>query len=360
MSAKGKKKSKKKRQKTIVAVLAIALVLVLGAFVYMIGLGPADSSDDRDITVTIPNGSGASYIVTLLDEEGLVKNTLCAKINARIGGYNSLQANTYVFNKTMSFREIMKAINTGDFDYISKTSINIIAGDRLEQVAANMAKELPYTQEEILAVWKDKAYLNELIDKYWFLTNEILAGDIIYPLEGYFYADTYFITDEKESIKEATEMFLDRMDTELTARKDAIKKSGFTVHQFLTLTSIVTKEGGSLDEDLPVVAGVFINRLNKGISLGSDVTVNYIYQQDKVNLTKSQLSNDSPYNTRIHTGLPPSPISAVLGSRMDAVLNYEKTDYLFFYGCPDGSVIFSKTLEEHNKAAADNPWPEDK
>lgn len=360
MSKKGKKTSKKKRQKTIIAILLVLLVLVIGAFAYMIGLGPVDSKDDTDITVTIPNGSGASYIVTLLDEEGLVKNTFCAKINARIGGYNSLQANTYVFNKTMSFREMMRAINTGDFDYISKTSINIIAGDRLEQIASKMAAELPYTQEEILAVWKDTAYLKELIDKYWFLTDEILAPDIIYPLEGYFYADTYFITDEKETIKEATEMFLDRMDTELTSRKDDIKKSGFTVHKFLTLTSIVTKEGGSLDEELPIVAGVFINRLNKGVSLGSDVTVNYIYQQDKVNLTKSQLANDSPYNTRIHVGLPPSPIAAVLGSRMDAVLHYEKTDYMFFYGCPDGSVIFSKTLEEHNKAAADNPWPEDK
>ncbi|MDD5824042.1 MAG: endolytic transglycosylase MltG [Firmicutes bacterium] len=360
MARDGKRRSNKQKQKTLVLVLSIALVLAMGVFAYTVGLGAVDPKNDEEVTVTIPNGSGASSIVYILDDAGLVKNTFCAKVNARIGGYKSLQANTYIFNRTMSFREMMKAINTGDFNYISKTSINIIAGDRLEQIATKMSAELPYTQEEILKVWRDKAYLKELIDKYWFLTDEILAGDIIYPLEGYFYADTYFITNEDESIKEATEMFLDRMDSELTSRKDAIKKSGFTVHEFLTLTSIVTKEGGSLDEDLPIVAGVFINRLNKGMSLGSDVTVNYIYQQDKVNLTKSQLSNDSPYNTRIHAGLPPSPISAVLGSRMDAVLKYKKTDYLFFYGCPDGSVIFSKTLEEHNKAAAENPWPEDK
>ncbi len=353
-------RSKKEKQKLLVAILAAALVLVCALFAYTIGLGPVNPKDDQDITVTVPSGSGASSIVYILDEQGLVKNKLCAKINARIGGYNTLQANTYVFNKSMSFKEMMKAINTGDFDYISKKSINIIAGYRIPQVAEAMSAELPFTKDEILKKWSDKAFLNKMIKKYWFLTDEILADDIIYPLEGYFYADTYFVTDENASIEEATEMFLDRTDKELSERKDAIKKSGYTVHQLLTIVSIVTKEGGSIDKDLPTVAGVFINRLNKGISLGSDVTVNYIYQEDKVNLTKSQLANDSPYNTRIHIGLPPSPICAVLDSRIDAVLNYEKTDYMFFYGCPDGSVIFSKTLEEHNKAAADNPWPEDK
>lgn len=354
------KKSKNQRMKPIVIILAAALVLVGGFFVYTVGLGPVNPKDETEISVTIPSGSGASSIVYILDEQGLVKNRLCAKINARIGGYNTLQANTYIFNKSMSFKEMMKAINTGDFNYISKKSINIIAGYRIPQVAEAMAAELPWTKSEILDKWSDKAFLKKMIKKYWFLTDEILDDDILYPLEGYFYADTYFVTDENASIEEATEMFLDRMDSELSERKDAIKKSGFTVHQFLTLVSIVTKEGGSIDDDLPTVAGVFINRLDKGMSLGSDVTVNYIYQEDKVNLTKSQLANDSPYNTRKHVGLPPSPICAVLDSRIDAVLNYEKTDYLFFYGCPDGSVIFSKTIEEHNKAAADNPWPEDK
>ena len=350
---------KKKRQKLIVIILAVALVIVSFIAVYSIGLGPVNSKDTKEITVEIPNGTGASAIVDILDSKGLVKNRTCAKIHVKLHRYNNLQANTYVFSKSMSFKKMMKAINKGDFDYISKASVNIIAGDRLSQIAAKMSEQLPYTAEEFLAKWSDEAYLKTLIDKYWFLTDEILDDNILYPLEGYFYADTYFITNTDESIEEATTMFLDRMDTELTSRKKAINKSGFTVHQFLTLTSIVTKEGGDIDEDLPTVAGVFINRLNKGMSLGSDVTVNYIYQEDKVNLKQSQLANDSPYNTRKHAGLPPSPICSVLGSRMDAVLKYKKTDYLFFYGCPDGSVIFSKTVEEHEKAAAENPWPDE-
>lgn len=350
----------KRQRPLVIAVLGVLFIMVLGLGFYTMGLRGVDKNDTADITVNIPTGTGASGVVYILDDAGLVKNTFCAKVNARIGGYNSLQANAYVFNKGMSFPEMMRAINTGDFNYISKKSINIIAGYRIPQVAEAMAAELPYTEKEILKTWSDKKFLKELIGEYWFLTKAILDDDILYPLEGYFYADTYFITDENSSIEEATRMFLDRMDAELTARKDQIEASGFTVHEFLTLTSIVTKEGGSIDEDLPTVAGVFINRLEKGMSLGSDVTVNYIYQEDKVNLKVSQLNNDSPYNTRKHAGLPPGPISAVLDSRMDAVLNYDHTKYLFFYGCPDGSVIFSKTQAEHDKAAADNPWPEDK
>ena len=351
---------KKKQKPFVFAGLAVLFILVLVLGFYTMGLRSVDSKDTNNITVNIPVGTGASGVVYILDDAGLVRNTLCAKVNARIGGYNSLQANTYVFNKSMSFPEMMRAINTGDFNYISKQSINIIAGYRIPQVAEAMAAELPYSRKEILKKWSDKKFLKELINDYWFLTKDILDDDILYPLEGYFYADTYFITDENSSIEEATRMFLDRMDKELTSRKDGIKELGFSVHEFLTLTSIVTKEGGDIDEDLPTVAGVFMNRLKEGMSLGSDVTVNYIYQEDKVNLKQSQLNNDSPYNTRKHAGLPPSPICAVLNSRMDAVINYADTDYLFFYGCPDGTVIFSKTQAEHDKAAADNPWPEDK
>ena len=351
---------KKKQKPFVFAGLAVLFILVLVLGFYTMGLRSVDSKDTNNITVNIPVGTGASGVVYILNDAGLVRNTLCAKVNARVGGYNSLQANTYVFNKSMSFPEMMRAINTGDFNYISKQSINIIAGYRIPQVAEAMAAELPYSQKEILKKWSDKKFLKELINDYWFLTKDILDDDILYPLEGYFYADTYFITDENSSIEEATRMFLDRMDQELTSRKDGIKELGFSVHEFLTLTSIVTKEGGDIDEDLPTVAGVFMNRLKEGMSLGSDVTVNYIYQEDKVNLKQSQLNNDSPYNTRKHAGLPPSPICAVLDSRMDAVINYADTDYLFFYGCPDGTVIFSKTQAEHDKAAADNPWPEDK
>ena len=327
--------------------VAVLLMVVLGFGFYVFGLGPVDKGDDTKITVEIPTGTGASAIVQILDDNGLVKNVFCAKVNAKIGGYNSLQANTYIFNKTMSFREIMKAINTGDFNYISKEIIEVKDGYRLQQVAEAAAVQLPFSKKQILDKWADKTYLKQLIKKYWFLTDEILDKDIMYPLEGYLYADTYFVTTENSSIEGFTEMCLDRMDTELSARKESIEKSSFTVHELLTLTSIVTKEARA--EDQAEVAGVFMNRLKKHMSLGSDVTVCYIFQEDRVELKVSQLESDSPYNTRKVAGLPPSPISSVIADAIDATLNYTKTDNLFFFADEDGVVHFFKTEAEFEK-----------
>ena len=331
-------------------VLIILAALVLFGGLYTTQLGPVDRHDDTEIMVEIPTGSGASAIVDILNEKGLVKNRICAKINARIGHYNSLQANTYMFNKTMSFRKMMRAINKGDFDYISKETVVLKDGMRLDQLADEMSQQLPYSKDEIMKVWNDRSYLKQLIKKYWFLTNEILDSDVIYPLEGYLYADTYFITTEDPSIEEFTEMCLDRMDAELTARKDAITASDFTIHELLSLTSIVTKEARA--EDQAHVAGIFMNRLDQGMSLGSDVTVCYIYQEDRVELKVSQLENDSPYNTRKHAGLTPGPICSIVADAIDATLNYEKTEDLFFFADVDGVVHYFKTNAEFEEGLA--------
>ena len=339
-------------------IIAIVLVVVItgGLFFYLSGLGPVDSSNDEPVTVNIPSGSGASYIVEILDENGLVKNKTCAKINARIGGYDSLQANTYIFSKSMNLTEMFKAINTGDFNYLSKEKLTVREGLTIPQVAEAIAAEMPYSKEELIKKWADKAYLKELIDEYWFLTDDILDADIKYPLEGYLYPETYFITEENPTIESLTSMMLDMMDTQLSSVKSELENNKYSIHEILTLASIVEKESSNVSDAMPEVAGVFFNRLDKGISLGSDVTVNYIFEKDGVELTVSQLDSDNKYNTRKFTGLPPGPICTVNNVAIDSVLNYKETEYMFFYATPEGEIIFSKTVEEHNKAVEEHPW----
>ena len=344
-AVKVKKKKKKKGCGCLVLLILVLAVLVGAGGYYTLGLMPVDPDSEEKVVVEIPNGSGSSAIVEILDDAGLVKNKTCAKINSRIGGYNSLQANTYIFSPSMSFNEIMKIINTGDFEYISKESIEVKDGARLQQVAEAVSEQLPYTTDEILAKWSDKKYLNQLIERYWFLTDEILDKDIMYPLEGYLYADTYFVTTDNSTIEGFTEMCLDRMDEELSNRRPDIEASGFTVHQLLTLTSIVTKEATA--DDQAGVAGGFMNRLDKGMSLGSDVTVCYIFQEDRVDLKVSQLESTNPYNTRKFAGLPPGPICQVVGAAIDSTLNYEKHDYLFFIADENGVVRYSEDEAGH-------------
>ena len=211
------RRKKKKRGCGCLVVLIVVLAILVGAGgYYTLGLRPVEPGSEEQVTVEIPNGSGASAIVDILDEAGLVKNKFCAKVNSRIGGYNSLKANTYILSPSMSFQEIMGAINRGDFDYVSKETIEVKDGARLQQVAEAVSETLPYTADEILAKWSDKAYLQELIDRYWFLTDDILDEKVMFPLEGYLYADTYFVTEDSMTIEGFTDMCLIRMDEELS------------------------------------------------------------------------------------------------------------------------------------------------
>lgn len=345
------------RKTCIVLAAAIVLVIMLaaGIMIYGSGLGPADKGNDKPVTVNIPSGSGAASIVEILDENGLVKNKTVAKIHIRIGGYDSLQANTYVFSKDMGLKEMLKAINTGDFNYLSKNQITVIEGSTIPQAAASLAEKLPYTKEEILAVWNDREYIKELTDKYWFLTDEVLADGIMYPLEGYLYPETYITTDENATVEEITDMILGMTDRKLSERKEAIEKSGMTVHEFLSLASVVQNES-LYDKDRPLIAGVFMNRLSSGMPLQSDITVLYALQEKRVDVTYSDLAVDSRYNTYKYTGLPIGPVCAVSDVAMDDTAAYEKSDYLYFFAKEDGTVIYSKTLAEHQKAVEENLW----
>lgn len=107
-----------------------------------------------------------------------------------------------------------------------------------------------------MAVWNDRDYLNELIDEYWFLTDEILDDGIMFPLEGYLYPETYIVTDEEISIEELTKIILSMTDQQLSERKEDIEATGMTVHQFLSLTSVVECES-LYEKDRPIIAGVF-------------------------------------------------------------------------------------------------------
>lgn len=346
--------------KKILLIAFIVVAISTGGFVwYLMGLGPADSSNTDEVTVQIPEGSGASYIVELLDAEGLVKNKICAKINARIGGYDSLQANNYVFNPSMTFTEMMKAINTGDFNFISKKAFVLKDGATIPQAADALAEVIPESSEEILALWNDRDFINSRIDRYWFLDKVILGKDIMYPFEGYFFPDTYFLTDDNTSVEAITDMMLDSMDSVLTSKKSQIEASGFSIHEFLSLSSVVTSEGGTMESEAPRIAGVFINRLKKDTPLQSDVTVNYALQQKRVDVSIADTETDSKYNTYKNKGLPVGPICAVPEMDMDAVLNYEETDYLFFYATPEGEVLYGRTSEDHQKNIDAHPWSEE-
>lgn len=349
------RKSKKPMIALIIVVLLLAAVLGGGAIYYTGATGAVDKTDNTQIMVNVPQGSSAYGIINILKEQGLIKDVTAAKLFLKLNNYGTLQANTYILDKTMDLNTIFKIINTGDFRYISKEKITVIEGATIPEVAQVVAKALKITKEEVLAKWADKAYLKELMGKYWFLTDDILQEGIMFPLEGYLYPETYFVTGEKPTIEDVTKQLLDKMDKELTAVKPDIEATGMSVHQFLSLASVVQAEA-YFPKDRPIIAGVFMNRLKVDMPLQSCITALYAIQEKRVNVTLADTRVDSPYNTYKYSGLPIGPVCTVPSVTMSDVIHYTKSDYIYFFAKKDREVIYSVTLQEHEKAIKDNLW----
>lgn len=342
-------------KKIIVIISGIIVVLIVGMIIfYNVGIS-ATSSKDEEVIVTIEQGSTASQMLDTLDEAGLVKNKLCGQIFLKLNHYDNLQANTYVLNKNMSLSQIFSVIEDPDIQYILLSKLTIKEGTTIPEVAKEFAGILDISADEVIKQWDDQDYLQSLIDEYWFMDESILDKDILYPLEGYLYPETYYITEQEPDLKSMTKLALDMMDERLSAYQEDIEKMGWTPHQFLTFASVVERES-LYDEDRPKIAGVFMNRLNKDMLLQSDITVNYAWQRTGVDVSVAHTQIDSRYNTYKYTGLPIGPISTVSKVTIEACINYVHHDDYYFFAKEDGTVIYSHTYKEHQKAVEENRW----
>lgn len=351
------KENKRSTIKAAVITLAvIAALLAGGLFFYVHGISATDPNSEEDVIITIEHGTGALQILTQLDNAGLVQNKLCGKVYVKLSSPDSIQANTYVFRKSMTLTEMFDAMNTSNPKYISQSKITIIEGSTIKQAAEAIAKATEFSAKEVLAKWADKSYLKALISKYWFLTDDILNPDLLYPLEGYLYPETYFLPTETPDLEDLTEAMLDKMDQELTPLKDDIKSSlNMDIHEFMSFASVVEAES-LFEADQAKIAGVFKNRLDKNMALQSDITVLYAIDQKKVNVSIAETKTNSKYNTYKYTGPPVGPVCAVSARIMEACVHYEPSDYLFFFATQDGKVLYSKTYAEHQKIVKENKW----
>lgn len=344
-----------KNKKIIGIITGIIVVLIVGMIIfYNVGIS-ATSSKDEEVIVMIEQGSTASQMLDTLDEAGLVKNKLCGQIFLKLNHYDNLQANTYVLNKNMSLSQIFSVIEDPDIQYILLSKLTIKEGTTIPEVAKEFAGILDISADEVIKQWDDQDYLQSLIDEYWFMDESILDKDIFYPLEGYLYPETYYITEQEPDLKSMTKLALDMMDERLSAYQEDIEKMGWTPHQFLTFASVVERES-LYDEDRPKIAGVFMNRLNKDMLLQSDITVNYAWQRTGVDVSVAHTQIDSRYNTYKYTGLPIGPISTVSKVTIEACINYVHHDDYYFFAKEDGTVIYSHTYKEHQKAVEENRW----
>ena len=253
----------------------------------------------------------------------------------------------------MNLKEIAEMLKTGVMHDPNQLNITYIEGKNIIWLAKEIERITNNTEEDVFKLLEDEEYINSLIEKYWFITDEIKDEKIYYPLEGYLFPDTYAIENSDVKVEYIFEKMLDRMEDILNEYKDNIESKKYSVHKILTTASIIEMESMS-DEARKDVSSVIYNRLNRGMAIQSDVTTYYAFKVDvgERDLYQKEINEYNPYNTRgpnMEGKLPIGPISSVSKNSIDAALNPNYTDYIFFVADKNGKIYFSKTDKEHNQ-----------
>ena len=334
----------------IIAIILVAILLIIGA--YRILTMPV-SKNITEKQVEIPMGSGTSKIAEILKNNNLIRSKTAFKVYVKLNKISNFQAGTYYLKESMNLKEITEMLQTGKMYDPNRITITYLEGKPMWWLAKTISEKTNNTEEDVYAVLKNEEYIDKLIDKYWFITDEIKNKDIYYSLEGYLFPDTYAISNADAKVEEIFEKMLDRMEEVLEPYKQKIDDNKYTIHQLLTLASIVETEG-MYREDRLNIASVFYNRLERNMSLGSCVTT---YYSVKINmgdrdLYQKEINAANPYNTRgpgMEGKLPVGPISSISKISLDAVINPIETDYLFFVSDKNGKLYFTKTNAEHEQ-----------
>ena len=354
-----------KKYKIIVAFLAIILAMIfIVAFFYNYEIA-AVSKKNEPVVVEIKEGSTPYSIGNILYENKLIKNKFVYKVYVKLNKVNGIKASKYELNRNMSLKEIIEVLEKGNSYNPDQISITFKEGLNVRKIAKVIEENTNNKYEDMINLMKDKEYIDSLISKYWFFTDKIKDSKIYYPLEGYLFPNTYAFSNKDVTIKEIIETMLDELNKELEPFKDKIKNNELSIHELMTLASIVELEGASAD-DRASVAGVFYNRIKDGWALGSDVTTYYYLKIDNfkesLNGNPNLYTCDHAYNTRCNSfiGLPIGPISNPGHESIDAVINYKRHNYYYFVADCKGKTYLSKDSNEHyntiQRLKNDNNW----
>lgn len=339
---------KKKGSKGIVLLLIVILIAVGGYLFYNNGLKAVDLNDSNAVQVDIPESSSSAKIAGILEENNLIRNKMIFRyrIKSRKVG-SKLKAGTYSMSKSMNVDQLIDQLMDGGENNKNATKFTIPEGYELKQMAKKLSDENLVDEARFLDLVSKKENFEA---DYEFL-KEIPAGQ---SLEGFLFPSTYEVfvnASEEDIIKKMLDEFGRVYKNEI---KDNLESTGLDLNELVTLASIVEREG-KLDEERPIMAGVFYNRIDQGMMLQSCATVQYILGERKEVLSTADTRTESPYNTYLHNGLPPAPIAAPGLVSIRATLNPADVDYLFFVKTgEDGSHTFSKTFADHKKAKPKN------
>lgn len=311
-------------------------VLLVPAAVLVLAAAACGGGATGEVEVVIPEGAGAVQVAERLEEAGLVSwPRFFAAYVALRGTDDSLKAGRYRFSSDAGWGTLADALERGA---VVTVPITIPEGWRLTQITERLAPVTPVGADSLLRLASDSAFADSLG----------LPGP---TLEGYLFPETYRFADDSEPravLVEIVDRYRSFWTPERRARADSM---GLSEREVVTLASIVEAEA-RVAEERPTIAGVFLNRLEEGMLLQADPTVQYALGESKPRLLYADIDSvaDHPYNTYTQPGLPPGPIGSPGEASLDAVLNPADVPFLYFVARPDGSHVFSRTHAEHLQA----------
>lgn len=323
--------------KRLVIILTIIFAL-LGAIVYAniwwrkVNAPVSQTQEYQDFLIV--RGSSAIRIGNDLEEEGLIQNALAFKIYSQVTGKSKrIQAGEYRLSPHFSLAEIVNQLTKGPVE----VWVTVPEGLRREQIVERFISGLGKDGEDAIT-----------------FRQEFLAESE--GLEGYLFPDTYLFP-KTVSAATVVNKLQTTFDTKIADFEEGIEGSDLTLEEIVTLASIIERETKT-DEERPIVAGILINRLEQGMALQADATVQYtaatidcegtISCEWWPTVTRADLDIDSLYNTYEYPGLPPGPIANPGISSLRAAINPANTDYFYYIHEPSGQIHYAETLDEHN------------
>ena len=312
--------------------LPVLLLLLSGLTGYQFLLAP--QAPPQSLSYQLKAGASLSQVATDLEAIGVIRSSLSLKLLAKLNNLGGrIQSGNYRFSEPATPSTVLARLSSGD---VEKVSLTIPEGFSLALIAERIAALGFADQQKFLELAYDQTFIQKL---------KIQADS----LEGYLFPETYLFTqgiDEGTLLQMMVEEFRENLSADLLSKAQALQ---LTLHQLVTLASIIEKETGKLSE-MPLISAVFHNRLKRGIPLQTDPSVIYGIKDFDGNLTRKHLQTPTPYNSYRHKGLPPGPIASPGLAALRAAAAPADSDYLYFVSRGDGSHQFSRTLNEHNQA----------
>jgi UPF0755 protein len=302
----------------LIFLLLLVLVTILISAAYTFNKPPSDFTSPT--TVQIKEGTSVRDITEILEEMNVVRsNTFLYLLVTMLFEPTAIKASTYVFEEPLSSYKVAERLVLGDFD-TNLLRITHIEGERVSYFAD--------TADELLPDFNKDRFLLEAT-----------------PLEGKLFPETYFVPEDFDDV-ELLNLLQTTFDSVISDYQTHINSSGFTTDEILVLASIIEREANT-KESKRIVSGILQNRLRIGMPLQADASVEYILDKPLSELTPEDLKIDSPYNTYLNVGLPPTPIGNPGREAIEAVLYPENTDYYYYITDNEGVFHYAQTYNQH-------------